>query len=34
MTNNAKNFAREIANLKMIVAEKQALLDTLSMDLN
>mmetsp|Transcript_34749 Transcript_34749/g.40638 ORF Transcript_34749/g.40638 Transcript_34749/m.40638 type:complete len:858 (-) Transcript_34749:61-2634(-) len=32
MAENAKNFAKEISQLKIIISEKQALLDTLSMD--
>ncbi len=32
MTDSARNYAKEIANLKMIIAEKQALLDTLHYD--
>ena len=31
MTYNAKNYAKEIAQLKLIIAEKQALLDSLTM---
>lgn len=33
LTDSARNYAKEMANLKMIIAEKQALLDTLQMDL-
>lgn len=28
---NAKNYAKEIAQLKLIIAEKQALLDSLTL---
>ncbi|CAD8177946.1 unnamed protein product [Paramecium octaurelia] len=31
MTYKAKNYAKEIAQLKLIIAEKQALLDSLTM---
>lgn len=33
LTESARHYAKEMANLKMIIAEKQALLDSLQMDL-
>ena len=33
MTNNAKNFAKEVANLKMEIAEKEAQLEALTVDI-
>ena len=30
MTNNARNFAREISQLKIVISEKQAMLDNIS----
>jgi hypothetical protein len=30
MTDNTKNFAKEISRLKIIIAEKQAMLENLS----
>ena len=32
LTESARSYAKEMANLKMIIAEKQAVLDTLQMD--
>lgn len=33
MTENAKNYAKEIAQLKLTIAEKQSRLDTLELGL-
>ena len=32
MTSNAKNYAKEVANLKMDIAEKEAQLEALTID--